>query len=262
MIPAVLLLPPLRRTLVLFVVLPFFLACGQSESRAPEDAAESVLPEVSAAEEELGHTPRGVDTLCVGYLYAHGCAEVIEQHQLQRYPEVVVRDSARLRIRMLSGDWLVLVDSTEESAASVHHYYREYSESIQYHVVSLIFWEGGGYLVINAHTGEQTYLPGPPVVSPDATRFAVTSVDLDAEYDPTTVQIWRLAAEGPELEWRFDPLDVQKRYPPYSTWGLTDATWVSPTELQLRRIDFGGELGKVVRVHLTEDGWVLIEPDA
>jgi len=180
------------------------------------------------------------------------------------YADDVTRDSTRLRIRLLSGDSVVFVDSTMIEVETVVYSYREYLDAIQYHIVEVIFYEGGGYLLVDARTGKDTYIPALPVLSPDAARFVLTQVYFDLE--EVSVQIWRLGANGPELEWRFDPRDVQT-YPAGRhywevVWGLSAPEWLSPTELQLRKEDFWGRLGEAVRVELTEEGWVLREPDA
>jgi hypothetical protein len=206
---------------------------------------------------------QGLDTLCAGIVNRYRCAQVIERHQIPKYADDVARDSTRLRIRLLTGDSVVFVDSTIIEVETVVYSYREYLDAIQYHIVEVNYYEGGGYLLIDARTGKDTFIPELPVLSPDAARFVLTQVYFD--YDEVSVQIWRLGANGPELEWRFDPRDVQTS--PAGrwwevVWGLSAPEWLSPTELQLRKEDYDGRLGEAVRVELTEEGWVLREPDA
>jgi hypothetical protein len=167
-------------------------------------------------------------------------------------------------IRLEYGDSVILADSVRDDWSSDRLYsYREYLANIGYHVVEVQYVEGGAYLLVNTRTGEKQVVCGVPVPSPDGARFVLTSVDLDAEYLPTTVQVWTVGEDGVQMEWRFDPLEVQEGVFPYDElWGLTDAEWVSPTAIRLRRVYSTDRKSEVVLIELKDDRWILREPDA
>ena len=202
-----------------------------------------------------------LDTLCPGIPWTSSeCTEAIERYYLERLENVVWRDGNRLLIRLSTGQVLVLRDSTSGDVSSVRHTYRAYLPCIQRHVIQLHYYEGGSYLLVDARSGKRDAVPGVPVVSPDSSRFVATSVDLEAQYVPTTVQIWRVRDGDVELEWRFDPLK-EYRADPYNLWGPQAAEWVTPTMVRVRK-KYIDRLGGYVTISLENGDWILRDPDA
>jgi hypothetical protein len=205
---------------------------------------------------------QALDTLCVGLRNWYQCAQAIERYQVQQYSQFVARDTSHLTLRLLSGDSLVLSDSVVEGWGGRSYTYCDYLRAIGYHFIHVQYWEGGDYLLVDATSGKSTYIPGVPAISPDGERFVVTSVDLEAGYGPTTVQVWKLRPDSPMLEWQLDPLSLQEGAPTDSLWGISAARWVSPTLIHARREYLQSRLGELVVIKHTAAGWALAEPDA
>ncbi len=253
-------------------------ACGEPRtaeapvSSSPPSAASvdaervQAVPPVPTPPVQEALLPQGLDTLCAGIdrAYWYRCAPIVERHQLALSSESVWRsDSATLVVQLLSGDTVFFRDSSMMAEPNiVQHYYREYVPEVGFHLLELHFYEGHAFLLVNAVSGRRTLVPGLPVPAPGGARLVVTSVDLDAEYNPTVIQIWT-AQPGPlRLEWEFNPLELQGGVPPQSRWGLSHPRWLHPDSIEVRTHYSGGRLGRVRHVVHTTDGWVLRKPDA
>ncbi|HEX2095340.1 MAG TPA: hypothetical protein VHG28_23290, partial [Longimicrobiaceae bacterium] len=135
---------------------------------------------------------------------AEVCAAEVERAALARSGGRARRSGGRLEIAAAGGRVIPLANDTTEGERYVRYRYREYLEEIGYHLVEVGFYEGGGFVLVSAATGDETHLHGSPVVSPDRARFVAVSVDLVAGYDPNGIQVWRLTGAGPRLEWGVD----------------------------------------------------------
>ncbi|HUG42407.1 MAG TPA: hypothetical protein VMM12_18230 [Longimicrobiales bacterium] len=90
-------------------------------------------------------------------------------------------------------------------------------EPLGAYLIHVAFYEGSASMLIHYVTGDTTWLPGAPVLSPSGDRFVATSVDLIAEYNPNVLQIYRVRPTGFEKEFELSPVD----------WGPSDARWVA-----------------------------------
>ncbi|MCU0623105.1 MAG: hypothetical protein MUF53_04485 [Gemmatimonadaceae bacterium] len=233
-----------------FVMLAFALmSCGPAPERPPRDTT-TATPE---AERPLGAPDTAL--LCRDILNSHQCAQVIERHILGRGAPAVVRHGRSLEIRLATGVSRRFVDSLPDRPDGEWFSYRGFLAQANHHVLHVQFYEGDGYLLVHTRTGATTPSVGLPVLSPDARRIAAANVDLDAEYSPTALQIWRVEADRLVLEWERD--FVQQPVTPDRLWGPGDLTWVSPTELRVSR-DYGmaGPRGSA-RLRLGPTGWAL-----
>lgn len=166
-----------------------------------------------------------------------------------------LRRGAELVIPLLHGDTLSLRDSAPDTPTGVWHSYRAYLPSISYHVVEVQFYEGGTYLLVNATSGKTTFSNGLPIVSPDNRRIAAGNVDLEAEYSPTTLQVWRLESDSLALEWEHDFLAGGPATD--STWGPSELRWLAPTEIRLTKQYALGETRGARLVRFGSAGWGL-----
>ncbi len=123
---------------------------------------------------------------------------------------------------------LVLEDDTTEGAGTRVYRYDRHLAEIGFHLVEIGLYEGGGWLLVDARTTDQTPILGPPAVSPGRTRFAAASVDLEAGYDPNGIQIWRLRDGAPTLEYGLDGGD---------SWGASGPVWRGENDLDFTRHD-------------------------
>lgn len=135
-----------------------------------------------------------------------------------------MRAGDSLILRLADGGRKVLTDTLLDSLAGEQtrrFLYRGLDARLHAFHVEAFFWEASGSLLIDAPTGEQTELWGAPVVAPGGQRFATASYDLDADYNPNGIQIWRVASRAPKLEWQ----------QVLTTWGPSNVAWIDDSTL-------------------------------
>lgn len=129
----------------------------------------------------------------------------------------VTRVGRELRIQLLNGRTIVFRNDTTQSVSPAPRY-AGYVKAIHSHIVHLVPYEGTGrYLIVDDSTGDSTIISGPPVPSPDGTRFTLTSMAGEEDTDPSVIEIWRMVGRKPELEFSYDT-DKEP-------WEPSDAVW-------------------------------------
>ena len=164
----------------------------------------------------------------------------------------VSRLGSELRIHLLDGRNAVFKDDTTPGQFALPRY-AGYLKTIHSHVVHRIPYEGSGaYWVIDDLTGDSTIVFGMPVVSPDSTRFAITSMSGETDYDPSLLEIWRMVGRKPEREFSHDSGE--------DSWDPSDAVWrdsVTVDFIKNSRIPpYPTSRGRLVRTGAT---WALSE---
>jgi hypothetical protein len=120
-------------------------------------------------------------------------------------------------------------------------------------VLEVIFYEGGQFLLVDEHSGEERIIDGLPVGSPDGTRFVTTSLDLVAGHQANRIAIYRVRDGAIEREWAEEPRG----------WGPSEAEWIEPGVVRFRRnvIDTNTQPHAVSQavgwVDYTATGWRL-----
>lgn len=181
------------------------------------------------------------------------CVLRTERERIAAAGGTVRREGGRLVFRGSDGGTLSLEDDATEGERFVRYRYAGLFPEIGQHLVHMGFYEGGGWLLVNAATTDQTHVVGPPVASPDRSRFVATSVDLGAGYDPNGIQVWSLAGGFPRLEWGVDG---------GSGWGASDAVWIDAQTVEFtRHVNTTGDPERTrrirTRLRLEEDGITL-----
>ena len=159
--------------------------------------------------------------LCTEIRNTFQCARAIEQHQLAA-GAAAARVGDTLAITLAGGESLELIDQGEV-AETIRYSYGDFFAQIGYHFLHVQYYEGGGYLLVNAVSGSAQVVFGEPIVSPDGARLITTSLDLIAEFDPNGIQIWRLTSDSLVLEHQATPDD----------WGPAAARWTGPNAVDV-----------------------------
>lgn len=157
---------------------------------------------------------------------ADACAVRVERGLLAASAGGVRRAADTLHFQGAGRGRLALANDAREGGDFVRYRYRGLIPEIAQHLVQVDLYEGGGWLLVDAATTNQTQVLGPPVVAPDRNRFVATSVDLEAGYDRNGIQVWSLARGFPRLEWGLDGGDA---------WGASDAVWVDAHTVEFTR---------------------------
>ena len=86
--------------------------------------------------------------------------------------------------------------------------------------------EVSGFLLVNEINGSQCSIPGKPLLSPDNKRFATSCIDLEAQYNPNSLTIYRLDKDSCRTEYSIEPKD----------WGATKVKWLNNASLQYQNV--------------------------
>lgn len=163
------------------------------------------------------------------------CADSVERRAIELAGDRVRRLDGVLRVHGTGGAVLDLENDTTTPAGTVLYRYLGFIPELSSHLVEVGFYEGGSYGLVSAETTDQTFVQGIPVVSPTRSRFVTASVDLEAGYAPSSLQVWLIFPDGPRLEWGLDGGD---------RWGASDPEWIGEDQLEFtlhRRTDDPGE---------------------
>jgi len=225
------------------------LACG-SGSPPRNDPAPDSSPDVAA--------------LCQGVINAYDCGRRVEQYQLGRLPQYASRTGDTLFVHLAAGRQTQFVDRSVEDETGVWYAYHAFLPTVGYHVVQVLLYEGTGYQAVGHLNGNVVTVHAPPIVSPDGRRFATASEDLEAGYNPTAIQIWRLEELGAVLEWTLEPGEGPTS-PDNDPWGPHDLRWITPTEIRVEQVRFDTEtnvrrVGGEVVIRLTNGEWRVLNP--
>jgi hypothetical protein len=134
----------------------------------------------------------------------------------------VRRTGARLELRGADTVVAEFTDQTAEGEEFVRYRYGGWLARAAQHVVLVDLYEGAGVVAVDGRTGRMAELLGRPELSPDGARVAAANADLVAAYTDSGLQVWRVTAEGLELEWGLDG---------GGRWGGSAARWLAPDRL-------------------------------
>lgn len=156
--------------------------------------------------------------VCAGIDNSERCARAIEDRKLPLTATLVRRSGERLCLRLESGTEKCLEPDVNDTDSSVSYSYLGTLPKPRFHVIWTQYYEGSSILLVHAKTGKTYFVDDIPTPSPDGRRLAVASLDLEAHYNPNSLEILR--ADGDQLvsEWRLEP----------DGWGPGLPTWQAP----------------------------------
>lgn len=135
-----------------------------------------------------------------------------------------------------------------------------------YHVVDVAHYEAAGIELINAASGDSVLIGGPPILSPDGSRFATTSENAESCEATNQLDIWRITGDKPVREFELPPFDCTRTHswwPSAISWRASDTVTFLRNSLpadSARRARSESDTTRAVLVHRAE-GWFL-EPRA
>ncbi len=119
-----------------------------------------------------------------------------------------------------------------------------------YHTLWVQYFEGSSVRLVHAETGTVFAVDDVPAPSPDGSRFAVASGDLEAQYGPNRLTIWAVSGDTLVREWSVEP----------EQWEPQEVLWQSLDTIRLTRVwpftDYYQDTTLVIR---TSRGWALTD---
>ena len=144
----------------------------------------------------------------------HECSRYLESLVVQSHPNRFLRKSSSLQVKLLDGKVEHFDDKSNSDDVTAYAAVRYFSD-INYALIAVAFWEGGTYYLLNMTTGTKTEIGGDAVLSPDKRRIAVWMNDIEAEYSPNVLAIYRISSGGLVAEFMENPKD----------WGPGNVSW-------------------------------------
>jgi hypothetical protein len=179
-------------------------------------------------------------------------AEYVEEaKRLAPYAYQIERDGEYLRFQFSAGRRVVLVSSPDgcEGDGCTSYFFQEYIPKLDSYLVEVQYYETADYLLIHRRNGQQTQIAAYPEADPTGQRFIAIRND---EMEGYVIQIWRLTANGPSLEFTYEP--------PQSCGFVA---WRSPDQVELLAKPYSDSPAPGTPVHLIrrDDRWHLIYAD-
>ena len=181
------------------------------------------------------------------------CYDKIQQKLLKKDNMLANQHKDRLRLRLLTGEFVTLDNILTESDDYVQFDYAYYEPKMSSYVVRTTYYEGGGYLLINDKSGKRTNIWGYPKPAPNHQHMVVTNADLVAGFEANGVQVLGFTGKGLEVIFEKELVDYQPVQP----------KWIDDFTAEIVMIpgpDFPGATKKMMTLQRTADGnWQLID---
>ena len=117
------------------------------------------------------------------------------------------------------------------------------------HVLWLQFPEGSAVRLVDVQSGAVHAMEDLPVPSPDGRRLLIASGDLEAQYSPNRLAVWRWEPQGPVNEWQIEPTE----------WEAREVQWLNDSSFSVTRVYpfVQGYPSDTTVVRRAADGWRL-----
>ena len=147
------------------------------------------------------------------------CAQYFENKLLKNHRNLFQRTDRSLSINLTNGKKKVYTDVDSDSGT----YYSviKYFLDVGYALIHVGYLEGHSYFLLNTSNGAEWKVEGYALLSPKKKRFLIYEKDLDAEYSPNVLRIYRINPQGLDLE--FDALPEH--------WGPSQVRWIDEQEV-------------------------------
>ena len=168
----------------------------------------------------------------------------------------VIQTDTVIRLRFANGRRLTLTD-VPAGEDQTDYRYQGYLPAIGYHLIELVVWGGPTSWdeLYNACTGAQLVVDGPPIISPDSTRFVTLGYGAPRTPLVRRVQVWSRQPDGDfASEWDFEPAVWAEDHGPLD-WGPANARWLSVSAIQFDRVNRDGRVLGTAQATLEAGHW-------
>ena len=176
------------------------------------------LPYCAIANDWVLHCPEHINN-------AGQCADHKEQLLIKKYPLVVSRTGDVLIISTHKGNQVELKND------SWHYYAIGFIEQANLLLVRIQYWEGNSHLIVDTEYGYKKEIYGFPTFNKDYTQFATSDYDLEANYNPNILGIYKKHASW-KLEYFISP----------DSWGSDSPEWIDDNNLTFTKVSFSSKI--------------------
>ena len=170
-------------------------------------------------------TPEPLPSMLSSSAVAPFCSDTSETTAFKCGDGAVVRHGDTLVIALSGIGAVKRVDDSTDGESYVRYQYAGRmgggSGTPAYHILDVGHYESAGIELINAATGDSVLIGGPPILSPDGSRFATTSENAESCEATNQLDIWRITGDKPVREFELPPFDCTRAH----SWWPSDITW-------------------------------------
>jgi hypothetical protein len=132
----------------------------------------------------------------------------------------VKRDFLRLTFKLKNGTDTTLTNDTTELWSKYRDYqYLDNYDFMDYWLLSVTYYEGFSYMLLDKETGEDITIWSIPIFSPNREKFVCNSFDMEAGYNPNGLQYFRIENGKLVNDWNKE----------LSDWGPSKVKWLNDT---------------------------------
>jgi hypothetical protein len=145
-------------------------------------------------------------------LLLNGCSEKVSEEVVQerlveasmqsQFPGQILRNGDKLIVRSASGKELVFQDNRVDGDNYVTYLASSRLSGLDWLIVSIGYYEGGGKSLISLNSGELFQFDGypDPILSPDSQRVLIYSQDMVAGYVSNYIAVYKVDQNMMQLE--------------------------------------------------------------
>lgn len=183
------------------------------------------------------------------------CARHIESTTILADPRVSRKNPRELAVKLLNGKVRIYKDRSDSD---------EYFENASNTGIELLlnkgfllihqqFWEGGAYNLVDLSNGKELQINGYALVSPGNRYLAVVEMDLIADFNSNTVQLYRVSNTGFELIYDAKP----------TGWGPSNVSWQSANQLLFNITTVNSEMASTeeTELYIKTPAKLTVSPD-
>jgi hypothetical protein len=193
-------------------------------------------------------TSEELSTACAQTEGSAQCARKVEEVQLQRLPNLAVREGNALKVSLYPSGIATFTDTEALNGGRAYSLWDFVSEI---NAAILFVTDGGNasFLLLQRAGGHRIDLPAEPRVSPDRARLA--TADFCASSCINELAVWRVTREGvqKELAWK-----------PRETWSDAGVTWKDAGTMVVEYTVEGAAASARFERRLTDPGWLRPGP--
>jgi len=175
----------------------------------------------------------------------NGCSEKVSEEVVQdrlveasmqsQFPGKIIRNGDKLIVRSASGKEHVFQDNRVDGDNYVTYLASSRLPALDWLIVSVGFYEGGGKSLISLNSGELFQFDGypDPILSPDSQRVLIYSQDRVAGYTSNYIAVYKIDQNVMQLEVEFSGDGNEK-----DSWGPDNPRWLNNETLAYDEIRY------------------------
>jgi hypothetical protein len=217
-----------------------FVRHARSAARAALALA-ALLSRVAVAEPLA---PEELAKVCAQAEGSAHCGRLVEAVQLNRLPNLAVRDGATLRVSLYPSGVSTFADTETLHGGRTYSLW-DFINEINAVVLFTTNDGNASFILLQRTSGRRIDLPAEPKISPDRTRLV--TADFCASRCINEIDVWRVTKDGVRKEYSWQPKEQ---------WADAAATWKNADTVVVEYTAEGSSTSARLERRLTDPGWL------